>query len=89
MTVNHQNPTVFTKGYALCSPEGKLQSKTFRDTRSDAIAARYRVKRTRDQAWAKAQAKGWTAPMVYVRIFVPVFYTTASAAELEQDDDEI
>lgn len=89
MTAHRQIRSVFTKGYALCSPAGKLQSKTVRTTQAEAIAAKHRVKKTRADAWAKAQAKGWTVRLVYIRIFVPVFYTTVSTAELEQDDEEI
>ncbi len=88
MTAKRQIPAVFTKGHALCSPDGKLQSKTFRTERDDAIAAKYRVKRTREQAWAKAQAKGWTVRLVYVRIFIPVFKSTYTTAEISHTEDD-
>lgn len=89
MTRKQAIPSAFSRGWMLCSPAGKLQPATLRKFRGDAIAAKFRVKKTRDAAWEEAQAKGWTARFVYVRFFVPVFKSTHSTNEkIEVEDDE-
>lgn len=76
MTKKQAIPSAFSSGWMLCSPTGKLQPATLRRYRDDAIAAKFRVKKTRDAAWEEAQSKGWTARFVYVRFFIPVFKST-------------
>lgn len=87
MTSKRQIPAAFTRGYVLCNPTGRLVPSTLRSTRADAIAAKHRVKKTREAAWEKAQAKGWSVQFVYVRVFIPVFKTTYSTTEISEVDD--
>lgn len=68
----------------LCTPAGKLLPETWRGSAADAIAVKYRVKKTREAAWKKAQAKGWSVQFVYVRVFIPVFKTTYSSTEINE-----
>jgi hypothetical protein len=86
MTENLRPPSAFKKGYALCSPANILQPDSFGETEAEAIASKFTKKKKREKAWAKAQSKGWTVKLVYVRMFVPVFYATASAKELETEE---
>lgn len=83
MTSKRQIPAAFTKGYVLCSPSGKLQPKTCCATAAKAIAAKYR----KCETWEKAQSRGWTVQLVYVRIFVPVFKTTFTSTEISEAYD--
>ena len=84
MTKHRQIPSAFTKGWVLCSPSGTLQPSTFRKERGDAIAAKFRVLKSREKLWADAEAKGWTVRHVYVRFFVPVFKSTYATSELSE-----
>jgi hypothetical protein len=70
--------SAFKKGFALCSPDHAVQGDSFRETEAEAVASRFKSKRTRQDAWAKAQANGWSVQLVYVRIFVPVFFSSGS-----------
>lgn len=78
-------PPAFTRGYALCNPAGRLLPRSWRGTEADAIATRFVVKKTREAAWEKAQAEGWSVKSVYVRVFIPVFKTTYSSPEIDED----
>ncbi len=83
MTSKRQIPAAFTKGYVLCSPSGKLQPKTWSDTAAKAIASKYRKRET----WEKAQRRGWSVQLVYVRFFVPVFKATFTTKEISEAYD--
>lgn len=87
MSDARQIPAAFTRGYVLCTPAGRLVPSTWRSTEADAIAAKHRVKKTREAAWKKAQAKGWSVQFVYVRVFIPVFKTTYSTTEISEVHD--
>lgn len=84
MSDGRQIPAAFTRGYVLCTPAGRLVPSTWRSTEADAIAAKHRVKKTRESAWTKAQAKGWSVQFVYVRVFIPVFLKTYSTTETSE-----
>ena len=84
MTKHRQIPSAYTQGWVLCSPAGRLQPATFRRFRSEAIAAKFRVLKSREERWAEAEAKGWTVRYVYVRFFVPVFKSTYSSSEISE-----
>lgn len=83
MTSKRQIPAAFSKGYVLCSPSGKLQPKTWSETSAKAIASKYRKRDT----WEKAQSRGWSVQLVYVRFFVPVFKTTFTTTEISEAYD--
>lgn len=83
MTSKRQIPAAFTKGYVLCSPSGKLQPNTWAATAAKAIASKYRKRET----WEKAQGRGWSVQLVYVRFFVPVFKTTFTTTEISEAYD--
>lgn len=85
MKVEQQIPPAFAKGYALCSPAGRLQPKTWRDTKAEAIAAKFRKATT----WEKAQGKGWSVRLVYVRVFLPVFKSTYSNTSEACDEQDV
>lgn len=91
MTGKRQIPSVFSKGFVLCSPKGELQANAWGDTEADAIATKFRRASTRAARWEKAQAKGWTVQFVYVRFFVPVFKSTFTTPEISEvyDDQDI
>lgn len=80
MTSKRQIPAAFTKGYILCSPSGKLQPSTWGATAKKAIATKYRKRET----WEKAQGRGWSVQLVYVRFFVPVFKATFTTTEISE-----
>ncbi len=80
-------PSAYTRGWVLCSPAGILQPGTLRQSSADAIAAKYRVRKTRERVWADAQAKGWTVRFIYVRFFVPVFKSTNPTTEMSEVHD--
>jgi hypothetical protein len=86
MTTDIRPPSAYTKGYALCSPDNILQPDSFRHTEAKAIAARFRKKKKRKKQWKEAQDEGWTVKFVYMRMFVPVFYSSNSE-RVEQDND--
>jgi hypothetical protein len=79
-------PAAFRKGYALCSPDNALQPDTFAKSEKKAIAKHFQ-KPGRKKAWAEAQSAGWSVRFVYMRLFVPVFHSTATAVDIESEDD--
>lgn len=91
MTTDTRPPSAYTKGYALCSPDNTLQPDSFRHTEAKAIASKFRKKKKRKKQWKEAQDEGWTVKFVYMRMFVPVFYSSnadRAAQDLEHEQDE-
>ena len=83
--VTTRPPPAFRKGYALCSPDNVLQPDSFGNTEKKAIASAYK-KKGRKKAWALAMEEGWTVRLVYMRLFVPVFYSTSSETQEFEED---
>ena len=61
-------------GYALCTPAGQLLPHTYRETEAGAIATLFSANALARQAWALAEADGWSVEYVYARFFSPVFF---------------
>lgn len=87
MTDSRNPPPAFQKGYALCSPENVLQPDTFRKSEKKAIASAFKERKNPRKAWEKAVEKGWSVRLVYMRLFVPVFYSTAPEPDGKEDYD--
>lgn len=86
---------VFRKGYALCSPSNELQPDSFAKSQKKAIKRQFGKKGWK-KSWSAAEGDGWTLKLVYMRLFVPVFYSSfapstelvdAEIVELDDDDD--
>lgn len=88
--LNQPRPkAVFRKGYAVCSPANNLQAESFAKTEKKAIK-RHFGKKGWKKAWMEAEGEGWTVKLVYMRLFVPVFYSSYNEAEgvVSFDEDE-
>jgi hypothetical protein len=86
---------VFRKGYALCSPSNELQPDSFAKSQKKAIKRQFGKKGWK-KSWSTAEGEGWTLKLVYMRLFVPVFYSSfapstelvdAEIVELDVDED--
>ena len=86
---------VFRKGFALCSPNNELQPDSFAKSQKKAIKRQFGKKGWK-KSWSAAEGEGWTLKLVYMRLFVPVFYSSfapstelvdAENVELDDDDD--
>ncbi|WP_275789732.1 hypothetical protein [Pararhizobium gei] len=58
-----------SEGYALCDPNGRLAPLSFRGTRTESITALFAL-----EDWAGKESEGWSAEIVYARIFTPKFF---------------
>lgn len=65
----------FRKGYALCSPGNSLQPDSFAKSQKKAIKRQFGKKGWKKN-WIEAEEEGWTVKLVYMRLFVPVFYSS-------------
>lgn len=90
--LNQPRPkAVFRKGYAICSPSNNLQADSFAKSEKKAIK-RHFGKKGWKKVWMEAEGEGWTVKLVYMRLFVPVFYSSFNGNEADvsfDEDDEI
>ena len=79
----------FTKGFAICAPDGEIIGHSYRPTPDEAIAFRLPRHAGRAERWQKLVAKGWSVRPVYARVWEPLFFTTCSyQPDIEEENDE-
>lgn len=66
----------FSRGFALCTPEGEILGHSYRPTADEAVACRLPRRFGREARWARLTARGWSVQAVYARVWVPLFHVS-------------